>query len=182
MRTIYFITGSEGKFREVEHFLRAKNIKIKRIKLSLDEIQELDAEKIIRHKAREAASKISDDFILEDTSLYINGLGGLPGPLIRWFLQELGNEGINWLASRVGNGKARAETILACARGGRVFYFKGATNGKVVKPKGRNDFGWGPLFKPNGARETFGEMSGDEKNKWSMRIKAVKKLAEFLGR
>ncbi len=180
MNIIYFITSSKGKFKELKRFLGAKNIKIKRINSELDEVQGLNAKKIIEHKAREAAKKISGDFILEDTSLYINGLHKLPGPLIRWFLQELGNDGIYRLASRVGNMKARAETILACSRSGHVFYFNGAANGKIVKPRGGNDFGWGPAFRPNGASKTFGQMTQDEKDKWSMRIKAARKLARFL--
>lgn len=31
---------------------------------------------------------------MEDTSLYLEGLNGLPGPLIKWFLQKIGLEGI----------------------------------------------------------------------------------------
>ena len=116
MKTIYFLTNNQGKFNEIKKFLADKKIKIRQIKIDLDEIQGVDPKKIINHKIKEALKSGLKNFFLEDTSLYINGLGQLPGPLIKWFLIELKNPGLARLAKKMGHGQAYAETIIAFAK------------------------------------------------------------------
>ncbi len=181
MKTIYFLTNNQGKFNEIKNFLADKKIEIQQIKIDLDEIQSVDPKKIIAHKVKEALKHGLKNFFLEDTSLYINGMGNLPGPLIKWFLSELKNPGLARLANKMGNGQAHAETIIAFAKNKQqIYYFSGLTRGKMVAPRGTNDFGWGPAFQPNGANKTFGQMTTAEKQKWSMRIKAFKKFKKFI--
>lgn len=181
MRTICFITNNQGKFKEIKNFLKVKNLKLKQIKFDLEELQSVDARKIIRHKAEEAIKNGYCNFFIEDTSLYINGLGRLPGPLIKWFLLELGNHKLYKLAKTLGSREARAETIIAYVGADRAIrYFRGATDGVIVQPQGNKDFGWGPIFKPIGAIRTFGQMSYSEKYKWSMRAKTFQKFIKFI--
>jgi non-canonical purine NTP pyrophosphatase (RdgB/HAM1 family) len=181
MNTIYFLTNNPGKFNEIEKFLADKKAKILQIKIDLDEIQGIDPKKIITHKVKEALKSGLKNFFLEDTSLYINGLGHLPGPLIKWFLIELKNPGLARLAKEIGNSQAYAETIIAFAKNKKqIYYFSGRTNGKIVAPRGTNDFGWGAIFQPTGSSKTFGQMTTPEKHKWSMRIKAFKKFKIFI--
>ena len=181
MRTIHFITGNIGKFNEIKEFLKGSPIRLKQVALDLEELQSTDVKKIIEHKVSEAIRFDYSCFILEDSSLYINGLGRLPGPLIKWFEKELGNNGVHKLAMNMGNGTAVAETIIAYVENKKtIHYFHGLTRGRIVKPVGRNDFGWGPIFKPIGADKSFGEMPRTEKDKWSMRIKALKGFKKFL--
>jgi inosine triphosphate pyrophosphatase len=183
MKTLYFITGNKGKFAEIQRFLQDPTIKLKQIDIDLIELQEVDAHKIIAHKAAEAIKAGYSNFFLEDTSLYINGLGLLPGPLIKWFLLQISNEGIYNLAKKMGSQHAVAETIIAFAqKGSKVRYFTGTTEGAIVKPKGSGDFGWGAVFCPTGANKSFGEMTPEEKHKWSMRIKAFKSFKQLLAR
>jgi XTP/dITP diphosphohydrolase len=47
-------------------------------------------------------------------------------------------------------------------------------------PRGERGFGWDKIFKPKGYDKTLGEMSLDEKNKISMRKKALVKLKNYL--
>jgi inosine/xanthosine triphosphate pyrophosphatase family protein len=77
---IYFITGNKNKFAEVKNMLP----EVEQLELDLEEIQEFDAHKVIQAKMKEAFKhyKSGDAFIIEDTSLYLDGLNGLPGPLI----------------------------------------------------------------------------------------------------
>lgn len=180
-RVLNFITSNEGKFREVSEFFDGKGIALRQVKLDLLEIQETDAAKIIRHKVGEAKKTGLRDFVLEDTSLYIDGMGSLPGPLIKWFEKEIGNKGIYALASKMGDRSASSETVFAyCDQRGKTSYFRGVTRGKIVAPRGARDFGTGPVFKPQGSRRTFAQMSFLEKRPWSMRVKALKKLEAFL--
>lgn len=51
--------------------------------------------------------------------------------------------------------------------------FLGKTPGMIVPARGPNDFGWDPIFQPDGHEQTYAEMAKDEKNKISHRSKAL---------
>ena len=59
--------------------------------------------------------------------------------------------------------------------------FVGKCDGKIVEPRGSLDFGWDPVFEPEGYELTFAELDKDIKNKISHRARSVAKLKEFLG-
>lgn len=176
-KMIYFITGNKNKFEEVKYILP----EVEQLDIDLPEIQEIDARVIIRAKLQEALNHHEGEFIVEDTSLYLECLKGLPGPLIKWFLKTVGNEGLVEIAERFGNSKAEARTVVGYAKSHEeVCFFEGVVRGKIVKPRGESNFGWDPIFLPEGYSKTFAEMGIEEKNKLSMRRTAVNKLKEFL--
>lgn len=181
MRSVSFMTGNKGKFAEIKTFLAEKGIELSQLEVDLEEVQEVDPVKVIAHKVQEALKKGYSEFVLEDTSLYFEGMGSLPGPLIKWFLQELKTEGLFTLASHQGIERARAETILAYVKSeNEVYYYRGVTEGRIVAPRGTKDFGWGPIFQPEGSEKTFAEMEYSEKQTYSMRIRAVEQLRTAL--
>ena len=47
-------------------------------------------------------------------------------------------------------------------------------------PKGKNGFGYDPIFIPNKKTKTFGEMKQSQKYKIDHRYKAFKKIKKFL--
>jgi inosine/xanthosine triphosphate pyrophosphatase family protein len=49
---LYFITGNKNKFQEFQDILGKENVE--QLQIDLDEIQEVDPHKIIRHKLQEA--------------------------------------------------------------------------------------------------------------------------------
>jgi inosine triphosphate pyrophosphatase len=181
-KTAQFITGNIKKYLELEKIIP----NLKQVNLDLIEIQELDAKKIIEHKLLEAKRKFIQEkkikdavFIVEDTSLYLDCMKGLPGPLIKWFLQTIGNEGLYNIAKNSKNYKAEARTLIGFYDSGKIKYFQGIVKGRIVKPR-KSDFGWDALFKPEGHTKVMGEMTKDEKNSISMRGKAAGKLKEYL--
>lgn len=174
---LYFITGNKNKFEEAEAILGP----IERLDIDLPEIQEVDPKNIIKAKVEEALRHKSGNFFIEDTSLYLDGLNGLPGPLIKWFLKSIGNDGIVRLALASGQEKAEARTVIGYAdSAGKVSFFEGSVFGSIVAPRGETSFGWDPIFQPDGFDKTFAEMEKDEKNKISMRRLALEELREFL--
>lgn len=177
---LYFITGNKNKFAEVKAIL-GDSINVEQLKIELDEIQEIDSRVIIKHKLNEALKQRKGEFFLEDTSLYIEGLNGLPGPLIKWFLKALGPKGIYALTSHLENKNAVAKNIIGYSDAkGELHFFEGEVKGKIVAPRGETTFGWDPIFLPDGYNQTFAEMDDDLKNKISHRRKALDKLVEFL--
>ncbi|KKU48199.1 MAG: Ham1 family protein [Parcubacteria group bacterium GW2011_GWA2_46_9] len=174
---IYFITGNKNKFEEVKAILP----EVRQLDIDLLEIQEIDAKEIIKKKLFEALNHSKGEFIVEDTSLYLDCLNGLPGPLIKWFLKTVGNDGLAKIAEKLGDTSAEAKTLIGYAKNrAEIYYFEGVTKGTIVKPKGEINFGWDPIFLPSGHKKTFAEMSREEKNEISMRRIALNKLKEFL--
>ncbi len=59
--------------------------------------------------------------------------------------------------------------------------FDGACEGRIIfEPRGKNGFGYDPLFVPVGLEQTFAELAEDVKNRLSHRAKALEKLKAFL--
>jgi non-canonical purine NTP pyrophosphatase (RdgB/HAM1 family) len=173
---LYFITGNKGKLAEVQSILGD----VEALDIDLPEIQSLDAHEIIKAKLSEAQKNHSGEFIVEDTSLYLKALNGLPGPLIKWFMKTVGNDGLYKMAEAFGDSTAEAKTIIGYSdQQGQVSFFEGNIAGTIVSPKGEG-FGWDPIFQPEGYSKTFGELTADEKNSFSMRKIAVEQLREYL--
>ncbi len=62
----------------------------------------------------------------------------------------------------------------------RKIYSLGKVSGKISKTKkGKNGFGYDPIFIPNGHKKTFAEMSKSYKYKIDHRAKAFKKIKRF---
>ncbi|MFQ5620216.1 MAG: RdgB/HAM1 family non-canonical purine NTP pyrophosphatase [Candidatus Nanoarchaeia archaeon] len=177
MVTLYFITGNKNKFEEVKAILP----QVEQIDIDLPEIQEIDPKEIIKAKLIESLNHKDAEFIVEDTSLYFNCLNGMPGPLIKWFMKTIGNEGLTNLAEKLENNNGEAKTIIGYAKNkDEIYFFEGAVKGTIVKPDGDQGFGWDPIFKPEGHDKTFAEMNREEKNELSMRRMALNKLKEFM--
>jgi XTP/dITP diphosphohydrolase len=59
--------------------------------------------------------------------------------------------------------------------------FDGVCEGGILfEPRGKNGFGYDPLFVPAGFEQTFAELGEDVKNRLSHRARALEKLKTFL--
>jgi inosine triphosphate pyrophosphatase len=174
---IQFITGSAHKFGEI----RAIIPELEQLQLNLPEIQEIDAHKIVATKLKVAMEYHKGPLMVEDTSLYLECLGGLPGPLVKWFEQTMHAEGIAKMAIALGDARATARTLIGYAdERGNIHFFEGMIEGTLVLPRVPTDFGWNNIFMPNGYDLTFEEISKEEKNKISMRGIAARNLKAYL--
>ncbi len=177
MKPLYFLTGNENKLRESQAILP----NIEGFNLEILEMQHTDPMIIMRQKLQEAQKHRTGQFIVEDTSLLIEGMNGLPGPLIKWFEKTIGLEGIAKIAELYGK-KAIAKVLIGYTNGSTVEFFDGSLPGMIVSPRGTNGFGWDKIFIPNGYDRTFAEMTAEEKNKISMRKIAFEKLRIYLSK
>ncbi len=176
--SITFITGNASKAEQLKRHLKRP---VLHKKIDLDEVQSLDLKKIVEHKAKEAYKKVKSPVLVEDVSLTFHAMGRLPGPLIKWFLGELGNDGLCELLDGQKNRKATAEVCFGFYDGKELKMFEGKMEGTISKkPRGETDFGWDPIFIPKGSRKTNAELSVEEQKKFSMRRIALKKLEAYL--
>jgi len=173
-----FITSNPGKAR-----LLSKYIDFPIIHRDLDviEIQSLDLATIIEYKAKEAYKHVGSPVLVEDASLRFFALGKLPGPLIKWFLTELGTSGLCRLLDGDQDRSALAEVQFGFYDGQAFQAFPGVREGSIaLKPRGSNGFGWDAIFIPKGHHKTWAEMTDEETQETSMRRIALKQLEAYL--
>lgn len=180
-KDIVFVTGNVNKLKEVNAILALPK-PLTNKKIDLPELQGPSTAYIAKQKCLEAARRIGGPVLTEDTSLHFNALKGLPGPYIKWFLQDLGHEGLNNLLAAYEDKSAYALCTFAYCEGPdkEVLLFEGRTDGKIVPARGPKDFGWDPIFMPDGYEQTYAEMLKATKNSISHRYKALEKVKAFL--
>ena len=150
-------------------------------KLDLPEIQSLDYLEIVKQKAIAAYQEIQSPVLVEDTSLTFCALGKLPGTLIKWFLTELGKEGLCKILDSYSDRSAIAQACFCLYDGKKFELFVGQVRGTIAsEPRGDQDFGWGPIFIPAGCIKTWGEMSTSEQDATAVRKLALEKLGAYL--
>ncbi|KAI1795020.1 Maf/Ham1 [Ganoderma leucocontextum] len=178
---ITFVTGNAGKLREVRQILGAANIEVDSQELDIPEVQGSTQEVAIA-KCRRAAELLGRPCITEDTALCFKALNGLPGPYIKYFLKELGHDGLNKLLVGFDTTAAWALCTFAYSAGPghEPTLFEGRTDGKIVPARGPSSFGWDPCFEPDDTGKTYAEMHCEQKNKISHRGRALEKLQQYL--
>ena len=176
---LVFVTSNLDKLREAEAVLGRS---IEHCGLDLPELQTLDLEEVVRDKARAAWNHFGRPVLVEDTSLELAGLGGFPGPLIRWLLGSVGPEGICKVAGCFEDRRATARCLVCATDGSAEVFGEGAVEGFIAPgPRGDGGFGWDVAFVPvDGGGLSYGEMSEEEKNLISHRHKAFVALRDAL--
>jgi non-canonical purine NTP pyrophosphatase (RdgB/HAM1 family) len=175
---ITFITGNAGKAEQLSKYL---GIPVDHHKVDLTEIQSLDLSEIISHKAKEAYQQIKGPVIVDDVSLIIHSMGKLPGPFIKYFISEFGNEGICKAVSQYENKSATAEVCIGYYDGHHLEVFSGVIEGTIShEPLGNGGFGWDAIFIPDAYTQTRSEMSESDYDDTSPRKFALDKLRGYL--
>jgi len=176
MSQLVFITGNTDKFSWTQRYL---SLPLTHKKLDLEEVQSLDPHVVIEHKVKEAYNILQQPVLVEDTSLIFHALGRLPGTFIKWFIEDLGNEGLCNLLK--DDRDATAIVIFGYYDGKKLLYGEGRTKGTIAaKPRGKNGFGWDPIFIPEGQNKTHAEMTVEEMDPINLRRFAIEDLEQKL--
>lgn len=176
---ITFVTGNEFKARETGEIL---NIDLEVSKIELDEIQELDLEKVALHKLNQAYEILKTPVMIDDVSFEVGVWNNFPGPLIKWMLKA--GEGpslVLKLLEKEKDRKAKARLAIGFHDGNKPYLFYGESTGTIAyEIRGDNGFGWDRIFVPEGHDQTFAEMPRELKNSISHRGRALAKFQDFL--
>lgn len=177
-----FVTTNAGKFAEVEAKLAQANVKIVHEDRAYPEIQTDRLEKVLKFAATILDDQIEGDYLIDDSGLFIEALGGFPGVYSSYVHKRLGNKGILTLLAGERYRAARFETAFLVRRGLDHEVLHGEVLGAIGdKELGSGGFGFDPIFVPEGSAKTFAEMTLAEKNRVSHRARAVDALLAFLG-
>jgi non-canonical purine NTP pyrophosphatase (RdgB/HAM1 family) len=178
MSKVTFITGNANK---AKYFSELVSQEVAHHAVDVHEIQSLDLEEVVSHKAKAAYEYLKQPVLVEDTKYIISSLGKLPGTFIKWFLEELGSEKICRLADISDDRSAIAGAAFAYYDGNNLKIFNSELAGSIPShPQGDTGFGWNSIFIPNGMEKTLGEMDDTTFKKFYIQIKPFNQLKEFL--
>ncbi|MAE13173.1 non-canonical purine NTP pyrophosphatase, RdgB/HAM1 family [Candidatus Woesearchaeota archaeon] len=177
--TLTFVTSNMNKLREAEAILQQT---LENTALDLPEIQGTP-EEVTKAKAAYAFNILKKPCFVEDTSLIFNALSTLPGPYIKDFEHALSLAELPRIIDSFPDKTAQAICCIGYASPEKEpVVIKAVVPGTIVNPRGTTNFGWDPIFQPDGYTKTFAEMTPEEKNTISHRTQAFRKFKEYLER
>ena len=194
IKKILIGTNNRGKLKEIRGLL-PKNIKTLsisefKIKSPRENGKTFKENSLIKSKY---FSKITNLMCLaDDSGLEIDILNKRPGiysarwggrnsdfsKAIKKVYRELNKKNKDWKKRKI---KARFVCALSiCYLNKKIASVIGSVEGSISeKPKGKNGFGYDPIFIPKNKNKTFGEMKTSQKYKLDHRYKAFKKIKKF---
>ena len=187
-------TNNKGKLREIKSLL-PKNIKIYstskfNLKSPVENGKTFKENSLIKSKyfSKKTGlicladdSGLEIDFLDKNPGIYSARWGGRHGDFnkaIKKVYRELKKKDKNWKNKKI---KARFICALSISYlNKKIVCVSGKIEGQIShNPKGKNGFGYDPIFIPNNKKKTFGEMKPSYKYKIDHRFKAFKKIRKF---
>ena len=188
-------TNNKGKYKEIKDLL-PKYIKTYstsefKLKSPKEDGMTFTENSIIKSKHFSKKTRLiclADDSGLEidlldkSPGIYSARWGGKKGDFkkaINRVYKELSKKDKNWKNKKI---KARFICALSiCHLDKKIASVSGKVEGYISdKPKGKNGFGYDPIFIPKNKRKTFGEMNSLQKYKIDHRFVAFQKIKKFL--
>lgn len=163
MKKLIYLTTNPYKVKEANEFFGKKygfNLEIVNPDFEILETQAETCGEVVAFSAKYAADKLGYAVLKSDTGLYLDALGGLPGPYNHYFDKQIGVEKFLDLLKNEKNRKARLEHCFAyCEPGCEPIVFTGGGTGTIAyEPKGSAGR-WHDLFYiPDGEEMTLAEL------------------------
>lgn len=181
MKQVTFITSNQNK---ADYLARLIGIDIKHTKIDLEEIQSTDLHTIVEHKVRQAYQLINQPVLVEDVSLEFSALNGLPGPFIKFFIEQTGLDSICKMLTGFSDRSATAKCTFGYYDGNTIMLFDGQLAGTVaIEPRGENGFGWDRIFIPEGYNnKTRAELNQADNDRTYQIIKPFEQLRTFFNK
>ena len=188
-------TNNIGKLREIRSLIPKKIQTFSTLDFNLKSPKEngktFKQNSII--KSKYFSKKTNLICLADDSGLEIDILNKKPGIYsARWagknkdfkiaikkVFRKLSDKDKNWKKKTI---KARFICALSISyQNKNLVSVLGKVEGKISnKAKGKNGFGYDPIFIPNNQKKTFGQMSSSKKYRMDHRFKAFKKIKKFL--
>jgi len=188
-------TNNNGKYKEIRDLLpkRIKTYSTSEFKLKSPKEDGLTFEENSIIKSKYFSKKTNLICLADDSGLEIDILNKEPGIYsARWggkkgdfnkaimkVYRELFKKDKNWQKKKI---KARFICALSiCYLNEKIISVIGKIEGYISNdPRGKNGFGYDPIFIPKDKKKTFGEISSSQKYKIDHRSNAFKKIKKFL--
>ena len=195
IKKLFIGTNNKGKLKEIRRllpkYIKTYSVLDYNLKSPRENGNSFKQNSLI--KSRYFSKKTNLVCLADDSGLEINILKKKPGIYsARWagkdanfkraikkVYKEISKKDKNWI-----NKKIRARFVCALSLSylnKKIVCVIGTVEGFISKePRGKNGFGYDPIFIPNKTKKTFGEMRPLQKYKLDHRFKAFKKIKKFL--
>lgn len=178
MKDLTFITGNQNK---ADFLAKHLGVPVAHHKLDLDELQSLDPQAVVEHKVLQAYTVLHKPVLVEDAGLIFTAMGRLPGTFVKWFIEEVGYDGLLRLAHCLPDQTAVGRVCYGLYDGKDLHFFEGEMRGRIAdQARGSGGFGFDPIFINDGYDKTRAEMTEEEYAVSSYRTPAIEKLRSFL--
>ena len=189
MISLVFATNNLHKLREIREIAGNAISVVSLGDIGLDaEIPETQdtIEGNARQKARFIFEQTGMDCFADDTGLEILALNGRPGV----YSARYAGEGCSFTDNvkkvleelqGIEDRRASFRCAICLVYKGNEYLFEGRVDGDItIAPSGTDGFGYDPVFRPEGMKETFAQMPAYLKNGLSHRGRAVHKMLQYL--
>lgn len=191
--TLVIASHNQGKIKEIRQFLEPFELKI----ISATELGVLEPKETGSTftensvlKATEIMNACQLPCLADDSGLCVDALKGDPGIYsARWAEKEDGSRDFNFAFEKIFallDPKQSYAASMICVLtlafpDGKAYSFEGKVEGQISLPaRGEHNFGYDPIFRPNGYNQTFAEMDREFKASISHRRQAFNELVKFL--
>lgn len=186
---LIFATQNRNKINEVEAKLGSTFIIKSLLEVGISEELPETSDTLkgnALQKARYVFDKTGINCFADDTGLEITALNGEPGIYSARYAgpnksSKNNNKKVLEKLHGATNRDAQFSTVLALIVNGQEYTFVGNVKGEITgEERGKEGFGYDPIFRPKGQLKTYAEMDKEEKNQVSHRAIAVERLIRFL--
>ena len=191
MNTLLFFSYNQNKISEIKKLFKNNKIKI----LSLNDFPKVsEPNETGKFFAENAKIKSLYGFKIfkipcfaDDSGICVSALNNEPGVNSKRFLEKFKSkkQAFKYIINKTNASKNTVAifktSICLTTKLGQYIIFEGSVAGNISSfPKGKNGFGYDPIFIPKNFKKTFAEMKNKEKNLISHRGIAINKLINFV--
>ena len=193
MKRLVLGTNNRDKLKELQRFLKGSGIQVLSLKDFPGCPEAVESGKTFEANARIKARLYSRHTgilaLADDSGLMVNFLKGRPGVYSARFAgpgcgYQDNNRKLLRLLKKTPGPKRLAKFVCVIAlydAGKKIGVVRGECRGRIAfEEKGKNGFGYDPVFIPNGFSKTYAELSAAEKNQISHRGRALRKAKAVL--
>ena len=191
---IFLASGNVNKLNELRDALEASNLVFDIV--SADEIggmpdveesgQTFEENALLKANALRMQGPAEALYLADDSGLEVDFLDGKPGVISARYAgepcdDEANNDKLLGEMEGAAERKCRFRCVLALVGNGIKVTFSGSCEGLLLmERRGAGGFGYDPLFLPEESKNTFAEISKEDKALISHRARALAKLVDYL--
>lgn len=191
MKEIIVASTNEGKIREIRAMLEDIGIVVKSLKDVFDEDIDIEEngttfQENALIKARTICDMIHKPVLADDSGLEVNAMNGGPGIYSARFMgydtsYDIKNQAIIDAVEGKDRGARFVCAMALCVPDEEPIFIEEYFNGEIYDHiEGENGFGYDPIFYVPELHKTSASLTLEEKNQYSHRAKALKKLYAIL--
>lgn len=141
---VVLATTNRHKYSEARQILGRLGVGLGLARMALEEVQSDSLARIAAGKARDAHARLGRPVIVEDAGLFVDSLGGFPGPYSSYVFGTIGNRGMLKLVG--ARRSARFVSVVAYCDGRESRSFRGEVRGSISRRARGKGWGYDPIF------------------------------------